>query len=308
MSTMLLLLLGLSLFPARAQDVAEEAPAVEAAAVDAAAVEAATVEAAAPADPRLVADRLLAAGMARQAYAQLVAAALATADDDDRRRLEREAGALLWSAGLPQDAAAHFVAWSPDLPEARLGLAWSLVLQDLPAPADAVLADLPSPEARYLHGWAALQQQQPRAALQHWSSIPADHPLGPASVALSTEVAAWGRLPYRSPGLAGGLSAVVPGSGQAYVGRWGEAVSALLVNGALIASAVELGRRELWFGMGLAAFFELGFYGGNIVSAVNGARRFNRRAWQDQLAPVQGRYAPRVLPGDRTWVVETPAR
>jgi hypothetical protein len=106
-----------------------------------------------------------------------------------------------------------------------------------------------------------------------------------------------------SPTAAGVLSAVVPGAGQALVGRWGEAASAIVVNGALVASAVELGRRETWFGMGLVSFLGVGFYGGNIVSAAQGAKLENRRAWSRALLPIEGAHGVKVVIEDGAVVV-----
>ncbi|MCK6506496.1 hypothetical protein L6R53_24505 [Myxococcota bacterium] len=243
--------------------------------------------------------------MPRQAYAELLRQALAAPDPETALWWHRQAGALLWRAEEWEDATQHFVALG-DQPGARLGLAWSLVGAERLVPAAAVLAPMAEPEAAYLGGLVALRQHDVPGALALLSRVPVDDALSPSARALSAELAAWQRVPARSPAAAGLLSAALPGAGQAYVGRWGEALSALVVNGLLVTSAVELGRRELWFGMGAVLVFEAGFYGGNVMSAVNGARRFNRRAWQERLGPVEERYGMRLLPAEQGWQAQTP--
>jgi tetratricopeptide (TPR) repeat protein len=80
----------------------------------------------------------------------------------------------------------------------------------------------------------------------------------------------------KSPGLAGALSALLPGAGQLYCGRVRDAGLALLLNGLFIWGATEAGLREnyaLAAGLGL---IELAWYGGTIYGAVNCAYKQNR--------------------------------
>lgn len=83
-------------------------------------------------------------------------------------------------------------------------------------------------------------------------------------------------LNLKSPSLAGALSAVVPGAGQLYVGRQRDALVAFLLNGLFIWGAVEA-FNDGSVGVGaLLATFEIGWYGGNIYTAINGAHKLNR--------------------------------
>jgi TM2 domain-containing membrane protein YozV len=84
----------------------------------------------------------------------------------------------------------------------------------------------------------------------------------------------------RSPAVATAFSVVLPGLGQAYSGRFGEAASALMVNGLFGLAIWQLIERELYFGAGAAGFFGVAFYGGNITSANQGAHRYNRLQWE----------------------------
>jgi len=291
--------------PPAAEPPAAEPPAAEPPAAEPPAAEPPAGPARDPAAARALADHLLAAGMARQAFVELEREAYAATDPAQAAAWHREAGALLWRAGRWDDAAAHFAALGAD-PQARLALGYSLARDQRWAPAASVLDRVDLPAAAYLDGFVALERHDPSGALSQWQRVPATDPLGPSAAALVSEVSAWGPVPYRAPALAGVLSAVVPGSGQAYGGRWGEALSALVVNGLLIASGVELGRRDLWFGLGVVCVFEAGFYGGNVMSAVNGARRFNRRAWERRLGPVEGQHGLQLSPGATGWQATTP--
>jgi len=105
------------------------------------------------------------------------------------------------------------------------------------------------------------------------------------------EAALAGReLGYKSPGVAGLLSAALPGAGQLYLGRYQDAVVAFLLNGAFIWGAVEAFRRDNDVAGGLLVFFELGWYGGNIYSAVGSAHKYNRRLKDDFREELLSRY------------------
>ena len=91
----------------------------------------------------------------------------------------------------------------------------------------------------------------------------------------------------RSPGLAGALS-IVPGAGQLYVGRPRDALVAFLVNGLFILGAVEAFQSDNEAAGILLTTIEVGWYTGNIVSAVSGARRFNEIERDRYLERVAG--------------------
>jgi tetratricopeptide (TPR) repeat protein len=84
-------------------------------------------------------------------------------------------------------------------------------------------------------------------------------------------------LDRKSPGIAGALSAALPGAGQLYLGRKRDALAALILNGVFIWGIVESfdGDNEA-VGV-LLLVFELGWYGGNVYTAVNGAHKHNRK-------------------------------
>ncbi|MBI5441204.1 MAG: tetratricopeptide repeat protein [Deltaproteobacteria bacterium] len=88
------------------------------------------------------------------------------------------------------------------------------------------------------------------------------------------------QLPRKSPLTAGALSAAVPGAGHLYLGRPRDAALAFLLNGAFLWGTVTAAGRDEWALAGILGFFELGWYGGSVLSAMNGAHQWNRREEQ----------------------------
>ncbi|MGB5528557.1 MAG: hypothetical protein WBQ32_01190 [Ignavibacteriaceae bacterium] len=82
---------------------------------------------------------------------------------------------------------------------------------------------------------------------------------------------------YKSPALAGILSAAIPGSGKMYAGEWGDGIAALLATGLLAFLAYDNFRANhntrAWIFTGLGTFF----YAGNIYGSVAAAQIFNAR-------------------------------
>jgi TM2 domain-containing membrane protein YozV len=83
--------------------------------------------------------------------------------------------------------------------------------------------------------------------------------------------------PYKSPVLAGVLSAIIPGSGKMYVGEWGDGITALVVTSLFAFLAYDNFRADhntrAWIFTGLSAFF----YAGNIYGSISSAQIFNAR-------------------------------
>ena len=83
-------------------------------------------------------------------------------------------------------------------------------------------------------------------------------------------------LPRRSPGLAGTLSAILPGAGQAYAGSTQDGLRHLGFNAALIYSVVAVARSKDWPGAIVVGGVALPFYLGNVLGARLEAQRFNQ--------------------------------
>ncbi|MCU0414008.1 MAG: hypothetical protein MUE91_06360 [Ignavibacteriaceae bacterium] len=82
---------------------------------------------------------------------------------------------------------------------------------------------------------------------------------------------------YKSPALAGVLSAIIPGSGKMYVSEWGDGITALVVTSLFAFLAYDNFNADhntrAWIFTGLGAFF----YAGNIYGSVASAQIFNAR-------------------------------
>ncbi|HEY6438358.1 MAG TPA: hypothetical protein VIY47_17360, partial [Ignavibacteriaceae bacterium] len=82
---------------------------------------------------------------------------------------------------------------------------------------------------------------------------------------------------YKSPALAGILSAVIPGSGKMYVGEWGDGITGLLITGLFAFLAYDNFKADhtarAWIFTGIGAFF----YAGNIYGSIASAQIFNAR-------------------------------
>lgn len=88
---------------------------------------------------------------------------------------------------------------------------------------------------------------------------------------------------YKSPGTAGILSALLPGSGQFYNGRYQDGVYSFFLNALFILAAYKAYDADNP-GLGaLLTLFELGWYTGGIYGAVGGAHKYNRQVDEDHF-------------------------
>jgi tetratricopeptide (TPR) repeat protein len=81
-------------------------------------------------------------------------------------------------------------------------------------------------------------------------------------------------LKRKKPSIAG-LLAIVPGAGHLYCERYRDALVSFLVNGALILAAYEAFDHHHNALGGIITFVEVGFYSGNIYSAISSAHKYN---------------------------------
>jgi tetratricopeptide (TPR) repeat protein len=96
-----------------------------------------------------------------------------------------------------------------------------------------------------------------------------------------------GEVPRKSPAVAGVMSAVVPGSGYMYAGRYGDGVVALIVNGLFIAGTVAAIHQENYAVAAIVGGIGLPFYIGNIYGAANAATKWNigvRKELREKIA------------------------
>lgn len=89
-------------------------------------------------------------------------------------------------------------------------------------------------------------------------------------------------VPQKSP-TAAGILAVLPGAGHLYCERYRDAGIAFALNAAFIWGMVEAFKHESYVVGGILTFFELGWYSGNIYSAVSSAHKYNRNKKKEYL-------------------------
>jgi tetratricopeptide (TPR) repeat protein len=138
----------------------------------------------------------------------------------------------------------------------------------------------PQPQLRdaalYRLGWSHMQSRQWQEAREIFGSMDDTSPLYANSQELAIRSQEGDRLPYKSPSAAGVLAAILPGSGHVYCDRYKDGVVAFLLNGLFTWAAIEAFNNDHEVLGGILAFLELGWYSGNIYSAVNSAHKHNR--------------------------------
>ncbi len=233
----------------------------------------------------------------------------------------------------------HLSPDAPEAPEAALGIAeaylagerwekaetaFARVIRDYPAAPQAGTARYRSIELHWRkgeyrlarEGWRTLLEEtdQPEvgAALRYriaWSLIEEGRyglardqlqQLNAAPAAgLATELERMQRLPSKSPGVAGTLSALLPGAGQLYVERPRDAALAFGLNAAFLLGALESFASGNETVGALLLFFEAGWYTGNIFNAVNHAHKYNRDLHEREKQPLRERYGVTLGRGDQ---------
>ncbi len=135
--------------------------------------------------------------------------------------------------------------------------------------------------ASYRLGWLFLDASRWPEAEKAFAKVSLQGPLGPRAAFLAKEALSGAGLERKSPLWAGVLAGLLPGLGQACLGRWLDAAWAAgltLGSGGLAWLALAGGH---WIGGAMAVGLALAFYGGNIYNAVNQAHWFNRAKEDD---------------------------
>ena len=142
-------------------------------------------------------------------------------------------------------------------------------------------------KALYRAAWSWMQAREWQEALRVLEEIPQEDPLHAHAEGMKAQIMEEvPALPRRNPWVAGGLAALLPGSGHLYVGRLKDAATSFLLNGAFIAGAALAVRKGYPITGGIVSFFELGWYLGGISTAASGAEQFTRdqeTQWLEKL-------------------------
>lgn len=144
-------------------------------------------------------------------------------------------------------------------------------------------------KAIYQSALVLVDMEQWERAGKMFSRVPEGSDLYDSARVFSAGLANIDNLPHKSPSVAGTLGAVLPGAGHLYTERPRDALVAFLLNGLFIWSAIELFEDDKYVTGGIVTFFELGWYTGNIYSAVGSAHKFNKRTKEDFLRGLRDR-------------------
>lgn len=113
---------------------------------------------------------------------------------------------------------------------------------------------------------------------------------------LTADLSAHTEIPKKNPITAGILS-IIPGGGYLYCGRYQDALTAFLVNGALIYGAYECFDNDLYALGGMITTLEIGFYAGNIYGGVSSAHKYNQSRQNEFVQGLKNKFNPDVHSG-----------
>ncbi len=161
-----------------------------------------------------------------------------------------------------------------------------------------------NPLDRLRLGDALFLRKEYPAALEEYRELPADkdtrmawcliemgnyREAAPLLAGYSGEVLALEKVSRKSEGKARTMSLFLPGSGQAYAGRWDSGFNAALLNLGLFGlTAYTVSQRDP-IGLLLTLGFGSRFYSGNIENAVRFTRESNREAKEKQLQALRSK-------------------
>ncbi|MBI1923048.1 hypothetical protein HYR99_02240, partial [Candidatus Poribacteria bacterium] len=152
------------------------------------------------------------------------------------------------------------------------------------------LSDYPeselAPRAQFIIATILMENKAWASAAKAWQQVVIKYPqtpFGPISDRLSRTVQHGESLPRRSSTRAGMLSAVIPGLGQVYSGRFSDGVRSLWFVGATVGGTlyyINQERYEVAIPLGVIGLF---FYLSNIYGGVQSAKTFNLQQESDFL-------------------------
>src|SRR5262249_50096055 len=151
-------------------------------------------------------------------------------------------------------------------------------------------ADTIGQQARYQRAWTLLYRRQWRDAAAQFQQVAPASTLYQSAQFLAQAVLEGEHLPTKSPVLAGIFSGLLPGSGQLYNGRLGDALLAFFLNGLFIAGIVEAVHHHAPSVAGVLSFFLAGWYAGKVYWGINGAQKYNRYTTETFLHNLDNRF------------------
>lgn len=154
---------------------------------------------------------------------------------------------------------------------------------------------IPSGEVNMMLGLSYLDKDQVKVftlrkpaikkAIERFSSLSLSDS-GPLMPEVNDFLNDWQTRPepeYKSPWLAGTMSAVIPGSGSMYTGRYTEGFYAFFITALFAVATIEAIHQEDRSLSLVLGSFTIAFYGGNIYTAINSAYKVNDKMDTDDL-------------------------
>jgi tetratricopeptide (TPR) repeat protein len=142
-------------------------------------------------------------------------------------------------------------------------------------------------EAHYQAGRAYIEEEKYKEAALAFRKIDRASPLFGRGEYLAQGLEKIDEVPQKSPGAAGVLAAILPGAGHWYCERYRDATIAFLLNAAFIWGMVEAFQHENYAVGAILTFFELGWYSGNIYSAISSAHKYNKQKKKEYLQDLE---------------------
>jgi len=146
-----------------------------------------------------------------------------------------------------------------------------------------------APRALAARTLVELDRDDPSAAGAVLQRFIADYPEHPEISRIREALALlrqYQELPRKSELLAGFLSAILPGAGYVYAGRYGDGITSFLINALFIAGTVTAVSNEWYPAAGITGGIGLPFYLGNIYGSANAAKKWNRNARSELRARI----------------------
>jgi len=146
--------------------------------------------------------------------------------------------------------------------------------------------------------WCYLKDKNIKSALQIYQELAETEKSDDRIFNIRDAIVHLESLPEKRPCIAGVMSAILPGSGQIYAGRWRDGLISFLINGlfiSAIAGAIDKDHDET---AAILGFLELGFYSANIYNSLNDAHKYNQSIWKNELLNLETQFGP---PFSRPW-------
>lgn len=149
--------------------------------------------------------------------------------------------------------------------------------------------------AAYRLGWVRLKENAWTEASGLFGRVGEGSPLHGSARDLARRSGEGNALVLKDPTTAGVLAGILPGLGHVYTERYRDAAVAFLLNGLFIWAAVEAFDHEQPVLGGILAFLEVGWYTGNVYSAVNAGHKYNRKVQEAFRKGLGDRFDLRLL-------------